>query len=120
MWRPAIIAAIVCSSTPAWSRTALDVEVEVRPGVGIRSAIVRRVDEGVLVSGAVCREGFSAGRPRFVRLDRVSASGATLETTWAPLRASPGYRGGCTPYRVGSSALRQGERARLSVHRTRR
>lgn len=119
MWRRALIfVAAMVTSASAWAAPQL--EIVSTPGVSFRSANVEAREEGLSISGAVCRDGFSGGRPRFIRVDHVDAAGATIDTRWVPLRSSPGYRGGCSSYSIASTMLGEGERARLSAHRARR
>jgi hypothetical protein len=92
-----------------------EVEVRAMPGVSVREPRL----EANAMTGDVCRNGFTAGRPRFVRLDRIGAGGAILESRWAELSFSPGYRGGCGTYAIPSISLRSGERVRLNILRRR-
>jgi hypothetical protein len=52
-----------------------------------------------MVEGAVCRRAWAAtGRPRYVRIDQIAASGEIVASRLAPIRGMPGYRGGCGFY----------------------
>lgn len=118
-WRFAVLAVAASANSAAWAHEAGALEVLAPPGVSVRAPLVEDAGQGVRVSGAVCRNGFSSGRPRFVRFDRVNAFGAVTETRWSSVRGSPGYRGGCSFFQINAGALESGERARLSVHRSR-
>ena len=70
----------------------------------------------VAVRGSVCRSAFTPPPPRYVRLERLGADGATLSARSAPIRAMPGYRGGCGFFSF-ADALSAGESARLAALR---
>ncbi len=112
-WRAAVL--VFGWALPAHA----EVEVRAMPGVTVREPRFEVTGGGTRVSGDVCRTGFTAGRPRFVRLDRIDASGVVIESRWAELSLAPGYRGGCGTYAITSLSLRNGERARLNILRHR-
>lgn len=68
------------------------------------------------VRGSVCRSAFTPPPPRYVRLERLGADGLALGERSAPIRAMPGYRGGCGFFSF-ADALSPGESARLAVLR---
>lgn len=104
------------SAAPA---QGLELEVNSMPGVVVRAPQAAILDGRWQLSGLVCRVGFSAGRPRFLRLERVNASGAVIESQQRALLLAPGYRGGCASYSFGLAALAHGDSARLRVMRRR-
>lgn len=70
----------------------------------------------VVVRGAVCRGAFTPPPPRYVRLERLAADGAALGARTTPIRAMPGYRGGCGFFSF-ADAINAGESARLAALR---
>ncbi len=112
-----ICAAIVASlTTSAFGR---EIDLRALPGMEMRAPRVEAEGASIRVSGIVCRGGFTAGRPRFVRLDRLSDAGDVTDTRWGAMRATPGYRGGCGSYALTVEPAYLAGRVRLSAVRTR-
>jgi hypothetical protein len=82
----------------------------------MRAEMVESSGGHVAVRGSVCRSAFTPPPPRYVRLERLGADGAALEARTTPIRAMPGYRGGCGFFSF-ADALGEGESARLAALR---
>lgn len=82
----------------------------------MRAEVVAGAGGQASVRGAVCRSAFTPPPPRIVRLERLGADGAALEARTTPIRAMPGYRGGCGFFSF-ADALGEGESARLAALR---
>ncbi len=82
----------------------------------MRAEVVESSGARFTVRGSVCRSAFTPPPPRLVRLQRLGAGGEALEARTTPIRAMPGYRGGCGFFSF-AEALGAGESARLAVLR---
>ena len=82
----------------------------------MHAAIVAGAGGRDTVRGSVCRSAFTPPPPRFVRLERLGAGGVALDARTTPIRAMPGYRGGCGFFSF-ADALGPGQSARLAALR---
>lgn len=113
------IASAFLVAAPALAEDAA-IEIVSGPGVSVSRPTVTSGESVLEVSGAVCRNAFSAARPRFVRLQALDEQGFVLETRWSQVRASPGYRGGCSFYTIAVASSGDNRSLRLSFHKSRR
>lgn len=108
-----------CLVSTAYADDRVRVAAESGSGFTIANPNANIVDGLLIVSGAVCRRAFSAGVPRYVRVDRYTADGDFLSSHEGMIRGMPGYRGGCGFYVVSVPALGADETARVSAVRWR-
>lgn len=96
-----------------------ETRIETAPGAGftINPPTFENSAEQLTIRGSVCRRAFAAGRPRYVRIDRLSADGVMLDRRILPIRGMPGRRGGCGFYSYVGSPLSDGQTARVGALR---
>lgn len=107
----AMLAALMFGAYPAVAQTPA---IERAGAFPLGSLTVEPVADGAYMHGAVCRRGFSAGRPRYVQVERISGE-IVVETSVARMRGSPGYRGGCGFFALTAPGLEPGQHYRISA-----
>lgn len=117
MFRCFIVFFALCVASAAHADDRVRVETASALGFTMGAPAAEAEGGQLVLSGSVCRRAFTAGAPRFVRVDRYAEDGALLSSHHAPIRGMPGYRGGCGFYVVSAPALGPDETVRVSAVR---
>lgn len=111
--------ALACILGATTANAAPPFRAELAPGAAMSPPAVSLEGDRVSARGSVCRRAFSAGTPRFVRMDVLGSDGALVGSHTAPVRAMPGYRGGCGHFAISNAPLGVGARVRFTTLRRR-
>ncbi len=111
-----IALASILACAPASAAPVFDIEAASGAAFTVNTPRFEHGKGTLHLAGSVCRRAFVGGALRYVRVERISQSGAVIDVRSVRINGAPGYRGGCGYYSLDLSAPSTGERLRLSAH----